>query len=147
MGVGGRCSAPAEFARSYRQAQLALSVQASLVAPDQVMAFDDLGVYRLLSEGAGVGSMEGFVRRWLGALLDYDVSKGAELVSTLSGYLECGGSYDNAASHLSIHRSTLRYRLGRIREVSGHDLADPDTRFNLQLATRALSTIHALRDN
>ena len=147
VGVGGRCSAPAEFARSYRQAQLALSVQASLVAPDQVMAFDDLGVYRLLSEGAEVGSMEGFVRRWLGALLDYDVSKGAELVSTLSGYLECGGSYDNAASHLSIHRSTLRYRLGRIREVSGHDLADPDTRFNLQLATRALSTIHALRDN
>ena len=33
VGVGGRCSAPAEFARSYRQAQLALSVQASLVAP------------------------------------------------------------------------------------------------------------------
>jgi hypothetical protein len=39
---------------------------------------------------------------------------------------------------LLLHRSTLRYRLQRIREMSGHDLDDPDTRFNLQLATRAL---------
>lgn len=147
VGVGGACSAPADFARSHVQAQLALDVQASLAAPDQVTAFDDLGVYRLLSEGADVGSMERFVQRWLGALLEYDASKGGDLVSTLTGYLECGGRYASAASHLSIHRSTLRYRLGRIREVSGHDLADPDTRFNLQLATRALSTICALRAN
>jgi sugar diacid utilization regulator len=146
VGVGGPCSAPADFAQSHRQAQLALNVQASVGAPDQVVVFDDLGVYRLLSEGADVGSMESFVRRWLGALLDYDASKGADLVSTLSGYLDCGGKYDSAASQLAIHRSTLRYRLGRIRDISGRDLADPDTRFNLQLATRALSTIYALRE-
>jgi sugar diacid utilization regulator len=146
VGVGGPCSAPADFAQSRRQAQLALTVQGSVGAPDQVVVFDDLGVYRLLSEGADVGSMESFVRRWLGALLDYDVLKGADLVSTLSSYLDCGGKYDSAASQLAIHRSTLRYRLGRIRDISGRDLADPDTRFNLQLATRALSTIYALRE-
>ncbi|MGH2392392.1 MAG: PucR family transcriptional regulator [Candidatus Limnocylindria bacterium] len=146
VGVGGPCSAPADFAQSRRQAQLALNVQASVGAPTQVVVFDDLGVYRLLSEGADVGSMESFVRRWLGALLDYDASKGADLVSTLSAYLDCGGKYDSAASRLAIHRSTLRYRLGRIRDISGRDLADSDTRFNLQLATRALSTIYALRE-
>jgi sugar diacid utilization regulator len=146
VGVGGPCSAPTDFAQSRRQAQLALNVQAGVGAPDQVVVYDDLGVYRLLSEGADVRSMEGFVRRWLGALLDYDASKGADLVSTLSAYLDCGGNYDSAASQLAIHRSTLRYRLGRIRDVSGRDLADSDTRFNLQLATRALSTIYALRE-
>jgi DNA-binding PucR family transcriptional regulator len=36
-----------------------------------------------------------------------------------------------------IHRSTLRYRLNRIRDLSGLDLSDIDTRFNLQVATRA----------
>jgi sugar diacid utilization regulator len=146
VGVGGTCSAPADFAQSRRQAELALNVQASVGAPDQVVAFDDLGVYRLLSEGADVGSMEGFVRRWLGALLDYDASKGADLVGTLSAYLDCGGNYDSAASQLAIHRSTLRYRLGRIRHICGCDPADPNTRFNLQLASRALSTIYALRE-
>jgi DNA-binding PucR family transcriptional regulator len=29
--------------------------------------------------------------------------------------------------------------------MSGHDLNDPDTRFNLQLATRAWKTVQAMR--
>jgi DNA-binding PucR family transcriptional regulator len=85
-----------------------------------------------------------YVRDWLGPLIDYDARKDSELVVTLSGYLECGGSYDGAAKALSVHRSTLRYRLERIREVLGHDLGDPDTRFNLQLATRAWATLQAM---
>ncbi|MGZ6979869.1 MAG: hypothetical protein ACXVJW_17300 [Acidimicrobiia bacterium] len=32
-----------------------------------------------------------------------------------------------------------------MREISGHDLSDPDTLFNLQLATRAWQTLEALR--
>jgi DNA-binding PucR family transcriptional regulator len=46
---------------------------------------------------------------------------------------------------LAIHRSTLKYRLQRIREISRRDLSDPDTQFNLQLATRAWQTLQALR--
>ena len=49
-----------------------------------------------------------------------------------------------AAETLFIHRSTLKYRLGRIASLTGVDLADPDARFNLQLATRTLATIRAL---
>ena len=36
-----------------------------------------------------------------------------------------------------IHRSTLRYRLRRIRELTGHELGAVDTRLNLHIATRA----------
>ncbi|MDQ4104323.1 MAG: helix-turn-helix domain-containing protein, partial [Actinomycetota bacterium] len=71
--------------------------------------------------------------------------KHSALVETLFEYLECGGSYDAAAASLSVHRNTLKYRLQRIREVSGHDLSCPDTRFNLQLATRAWQTLVGLR--
>jgi DNA-binding PucR family transcriptional regulator len=39
----------------------------------------------------------------------------------------------------------LKYRLQRIGEISGHDLSDPDTSFNLQLAIRAWHTLAALR--
>ena len=44
-----------------------------------------------------------------------------------------------------MHRSTLKYRLQRIREISGLDLTDPETQFSLQLATRARDTLAALR--
>ncbi|MCU1489764.1 MAG: sugar diacid utilization regulator, partial [Acidimicrobiaceae bacterium] len=69
----------------------------------------------------------------------------AELVATLAAYLECGGSYDATSKVLSVHRNTLKYRLRRIREISGHDLTNSDTHFNLQLATRAWRTLEVLR--
>lgn len=56
---------------------------------------------------------------------------------TLSDYLECGGNYDESAAALHIHRSTVRYRLARIAELTGYDLRSVDTRFNLHAATRA----------
>jgi sugar diacid utilization regulator len=145
IGVSAPCTEPGEFPRAYSQAQLALKMQASTNSPEQVTIFEDLGVYKLLSEVANIASVEGFVQRWLGPLLDYDASKGGQLVETLTVYLECGGNYDATAQTLNMHRSTLKYRLQRLRAISGHDLGDPDTRFNLQLATRAWVTIHALQ--
>ena len=78
--------------------------------------------------------------------MDYDATHGSQLVMTLSEYLDRGGNYDATARALSVHRSTLKYRLRRIREVSGYDLGVPDTQFNLQLAARAWRTMQALRD-
>jgi DNA-binding PucR family transcriptional regulator len=44
---------------------------------------------------------------------------------------------------LLIHRSTLRYRLRRIRELTGHDLGVVDTRLNLHIAARAWQIMRA----
>ena len=108
--------------------------------------FDDLGVYQVLATAHNSASLERFVREWLGTLMDYDSTHGSQLVMTLSQSLDCGGDYDAAARALSVHRSTLKYRLRRIREVSGHDLGVPDTQFNLQVAARAWRTVQALRE-
>ncbi len=145
IGVGGVCERPGEFPRSYREAQFALKMHAIAKGVTQVVQFDALGVYRLLSEVPDTAGVERFVRSWLGALLDYDSRRNAELVETLTEYLKCGGSYDAAAQSLSVHRNTLKYRLQRIREISGHDLSCPEIRFNLQLATRAWQTLMGLR--
>ena len=137
IGVGGRCDVPADFPRSVREAFVALGVRQASRQPAGVTTYDSLGIYRILAGGQHTTEVEGFMREWLGPLLDYDAAHGAELVKTLSTYLECGGSYDETADGLAIHRSTLRYRLQRIREVSGLDLGDVDARFNLHAATRA----------
>ena len=47
----------------------------------------------------------------------------AHLVVTLSDFLDCAGSSDVAAATLTTRRSTLKYRLKRIREL----VADPDS--------------------
>ena len=99
--------------------------------------FDELGIYRLLAAGAGDGEVHAFVREWLGPLIDYDAANRSELVATLWQYYECGGNYDATAHALTIHRSTLRYRLRRIRDLTGHDLGAVESRLNLHVASRA----------
>ena len=145
IGVGGVVRSVAGFPRSYREALFAIKMQTTYGRGDRATAFEDLGVYRIFADVAHLNRVEGFVREWLGALLDYDSSRGSELVQTLSRYHECGGNYDATAKALTIHRSTLKYRLQRIKQISGHDLTDPETHFNLQLATRAWQTLLALK--
>jgi sugar diacid utilization regulator len=137
IGISGHCDSPSDFPRKYSEALRALEIRRHSRTPHGATTFDELGVYRILDTGEGRGEIEAFVREWLGALLDYDSRKHADLVQTLSQYLECGGNYDSTAATLLIHRSTLRYRLGRIREITDLDLGNVDTRLNLHVATRA----------
>ena len=136
IGQGGRCDA-ADLPRSFHEAMRALETRKVSRVPDGVTAFDDLGIYRLLSAGGSTEDVARYVHEWLGTLIDYDTRHGADLVQTLSQYFECGGNYDTTANALVIHRSTVRYRLQRIREVSGRDLSEVESRLNLHLATRA----------
>jgi DNA-binding PucR family transcriptional regulator len=144
--VGGSRGRMEEFPHSYQEAQLALRIQRAVGGREHVTLFDDLGVYQVLATAHNSASLARFVREWLGTLMDYDSTHGSQLVMTLSQYLDCGGNYDATAQALSVHRSTLKYRLRRIREVSGHDLSVPDTQFNLHIAARAWRTVQALRE-
>jgi sugar diacid utilization regulator len=144
IGVGARSLTPADLPRSFHEAQRAFSIRRGSHSPDGVTLFHQLGLYRLLGTDDSDGEIMRFVREWLGPLLDYDDQHHADLVRTLSEYLERGGSYDDTARSLLIHRSTLRYRLKRIRAITGRDLGEVDTRLNLHVATRALSVLNGV---
>jgi sugar diacid utilization regulator len=146
IAVGGACARPSELPRSLREAGLALRLQKTLLPGSGACEYPRLGIFRMLAAIPDLTDVEEFVREWLGSLIDYDARRKAELVHTLTQYLEHGGNYDATAAELSVHKSTLKYRLQRIRELTGVELNDPDVHFNLQLATRAWGTLQALRD-
>lgn len=137
IGVGGFVDRPEHLPRSYREAMQALTVRMRQADPRGLITFEDLGLYRLLATPEGRREAGAFVEDWLGSLLAYDTERQADLVHTLGAYLDHGGNYDDTAAALHIHRSTLRYRLQRIRDLSGHDLTHTDTRLNLHVAVRA----------
>ena len=137
IGIGSRCDVPSNVPQSFARARRVLNIRLNSAAPAGASAYDELGFYRLVDAAHTMGTVEEFTREWLGRLLDYDDTHNAELVHTLSTYLECGGNYDESAAALHIHRSTLRYRLSRIGELTGHDLHNVDTKFNLHAAARA----------
>jgi DNA-binding PucR family transcriptional regulator len=65
---------------------------------------------------------------------------------TLAAYLDAGGAQQATADTLGVHVSTLKYRLGRIEAVTGHDLSVPDVRFQLQVALAVQRTLSVLPD-
>ena len=143
VAVGSPCQRPSEFPRSHREAQLAATLQNNGAAPE-VLTWESLGIYGILSNIEDLTGVERFVQSQLGPLLEYDAQKNSNLVETLFHYLESGGNYAGASEALIVHRSTLKYRLQRIREIGRCDLSDPGTRFNLQLATRAWQILKCL---
>jgi DNA-binding PucR family transcriptional regulator len=75
-----------------------------------------------------------FAKTLLGPLEAYDRGRESALVATLSAYLDAGAKVAAAAEMLGVHRNTLSYRIARIEAIAGYTLADPATRFDLQLA-------------
>jgi DNA-binding PucR family transcriptional regulator len=101
-------------------------------------AADERDLLRVLAAASEQGGgLAQFVQDWLGALLEYDSTRGSRLVRTLSVYLNCDGDYAMAARVLGVQRSTVRYRLGVIRELTRLDLSDGEIRLFLHAATRA----------
>jgi DNA-binding PucR family transcriptional regulator len=76
----------------------------------------------------------------IGRLIEYDERTDSSLVRTLGAWLDCFGDVGAAAAALYVHPNTFRYRLRRIAEVSGIDLADPEDRFAAMLQLRILAT-------
>jgi sugar diacid utilization regulator len=72
-------------------------------------------------------------------LLAYDERNDSDLAESLGAWLDALGDVRAAASALFIHPNTLRYRLRRLEEVSGLDLADPEQRFAAMLQLRILA--------
>jgi hypothetical protein len=73
----------------------------------------------------------------LDRLRRHDAEHDTEYVRTASAYITATGIVADAARRLFVHPNTLRYRLRRMKEATGVDLDDPDTRLLLDLELRA----------
>lgn len=61
-------------------------------------------------------------------------TSGGHLFETATAYLDAGGSLEAAARRLFVHPNTVRYRLGRIVDVTAYDLSDPHDAFTVRIA-------------
>ncbi|MEV0178721.1 PucR family transcriptional regulator ligand-binding domain-containing protein [Streptomyces sp. NPDC050625] len=77
-----------------------------------------------------------FTARLLDPLRDYDRRHRAELIPTLEAFLDCDGSWTRCATRLHLHVNTLRYRMGRIEQLTGRDLSRLEDKLDFFLALR-----------
>ena len=134
IGVSNAFGEIADFARHYARARRALELAAKLKLRGRVCRYADLAFYDLVSAATKKDGLERYVHPALALLRRYDEENGAELLRTLERFLACDCSLKLASEALFIHRNSLAYRLGRIGELTGLDLADSGTRFLLNLS-------------
>jgi len=139
IACGPCCQAPDDYPAAWTECGRVLDL-ARVFCRDGVLRQVDFGPSALLLSAFDSGLVAGFLEETLGALRAYDGKHGTTLLGTAITVVDEGGRHQVAADRLGIHVSTLRYRLRRIRELSGLDVADPEARFRLSLATR-LSTV------
>lgn len=99
-----------------------------------VVAGDDVASHLLLLAAVPEELRQSFRSRVLGPVLEYDAAHRSELVRTLRVFLRHSGSWAQTAAELHVHVNTLRYRIGRIAELTGRDLSSFPDRVDLYLA-------------
>ena len=131
----------ADLHRAGAEALLAANVAEA--RGDQTLAFEETGSYRLLlpAMSEDPGELEGFYAETIAPLVAYDEQYETALLRTLETYLDSDGSVAGTAQRLFTHRHTIRYRLERVRELTGLDVGSSDGRERLGLGLKAMRVL------
>ena len=136
-GVAARPCAPAQLRRASQEARQALRVARRLGERGTVASYRSLGIERLLLGIHPPEALEEYVEDWLGSLARPGQARGAPLVETLEALAREGWNMRATARRLGIHVNTLLYRVGRIEQLAGRRLDDPEVRLAMSVALRA----------
>ena len=92
--------------------------------------FSDAGIYRVILPALVNDESEAFAKAVTGAF-----AENADLRETANEYVAAGGDITKTASALHCHQNTVRYRLGRIRELTGlQNATDSELFMQLKIA-------------
>ncbi len=140
----GISDSQANLRAAFQEALAALRL-AEAGGPSAIVTADELGPLRFMLDAGGTEGMRALVRRNLLSLSDYDrESSRSDLVGTLRAFVRADGRHRPAAEAVHVHLNTLKYRLGRIDDITGRSTADPDVRFELRLAFGLLDVLEHL---
>ena len=141
---------PVDLYRAGNEALLAANVAEAQPAGEErdgdgpaVLAFEETGAYRLLlpAMSEDPGELQRFYAETVEPLVAYDEQYETDLVQTLETFLDCDGNVANTAPRLFTHRHTIRYRLERVRDLSGLDVSSTDGREKLGLGLKAMRVL------
>jgi len=142
IGHSRLASDPVDLYRAGNEALLAANV-AETGSEDVVLAFEETGAYRLLlpAMSEDPAELQRFYSETVEPLVVYDEQYETDLVQTLETFLDADGNVAGTAQRLFTHRHTVRYRLERVRDLTGLDVASTDGRERLGLGLKAMRVL------
>lgn len=121
--------------RSFQEARSALELGQLFSLDARIIAFQDLGIMRLLYK-VDRQELEDYRTEVLGPLLKFDQENNLALEDTLLAYFAASTDLKAAGDRLFLHPNTLRYRLKKAAEILGRDLSVLENQVNLFIALK-----------
>jgi PucR family transcriptional regulator, purine catabolism regulatory protein len=124
-------------------AEALLAVNVAEAQGEELLSFEDTGAYRLLLPAMSddPAELQRFHDETVAPLVAYDDQYETELVKTLETFLDEDGSVARTSEKLFTHRHTVRYRLERVKELTGLDVSSTDGRERLGLGLKAMRVL------
>jgi purine catabolism regulator len=139
-GVSRPVTGLAQLPVALAQARRSVVVGRQMHGVGGVAHFDELGVYRLISQVSDPAELRRYVAETLGPLAG-DGEEITDLRRTLEVLLETNLNVAETARRLHFHYNTLRYRIGKLERMLGPFVEDPALRLNVSVAL----AVHRLR--
>lgn len=118
----------------YQQATTAARIASIIPSLGDIVSWSDLGIYQILSQMPSESLTKDTLHRAVRHLLD--THKHGVLLETLENYLDHAGDAATTAKALSLHRTSLYYRLDKITKLTGADLRSGHDRLALHLSLK-----------
>lgn len=119
---------------SFLQADKALYFAERQDKKEHISFYEELGVYRLIYSVRNETELNDFFKETFYKLLEEPKSE--EFFYTLKVYFDNNESLKETSKELFIHVNTLKYRLGRIEELTGYSLKKSEDKMNLFIGMR-----------
>jgi DNA-binding PucR family transcriptional regulator len=132
---------PVDLHRAAAEAVLTANVAEARAA--ETLTFEETGSYRLLLTAISEdpSELQRFFDETVAPLIGYDDQYETELVRTLETFLDEDANVARTAERLFTHRHTIRYRLERVKELTGLDVGSTDGRERLGLGLKAMRVL------
>src|SRR4051795_8750267 len=143
-GGAGRSVDASDARRAFHEARCALEALAlgNGVGHTRLATARDLGSFQLLLALQDSDALKLFCDTLLAPIELGEGHYGGELMRSLEAFIEANGQWEAAARRLYCHRHTLRYRIRKIEELTGRDLASARDRIEFWLALRGRELVH-----
>lgn len=136
IGIGPVAENVAESLKGLKLAARTCEILRQLKWKERVCCYKSVSFYNILMSCKEPDILCYNLHPALRILNEFDLKNEGGLLETLQRFLENDCSVANTAGELYIHRNTLNYRLGKIKELTGIDYHNAQEKFRLMCSYR-----------
>ncbi|KHF39463.1 PucR family transcriptional regulator [Halalkalibacter okhensis] len=136
LGIGRTYQGVDGLRKSFREAEQAVTFGPVFWKDQLIFYFNQIGLYGLIALVEGREELMQFFNETIGELVSNEKPGELDLIETIEQYFKCNESLTATANHLFIHVNTLKYRLQKIKLITGLSLQNTEEKIMLNMGLK-----------